>query len=52
MASFEFSTVLKHISVSLHINIGLLWIEILEIFKAIYRLFPEISEVLRQVLAW
>ena len=43
MVSFQFSTILKHIPLNLHIIIGLLQLEICEIFKAIYALFSEIS---------
>ena len=41
--SFEFSTTLKHISLNLHIIIGLLELKVSKISKAIYPLFPETS---------
>ena len=43
MMSFEFSTILKHIPINLHIIIGFLWLKISKIFKAIYVLFPKLS---------
>ena len=43
MVRSSFSTILKHIPLNLQIIIGLLKLEISEIFKAIYELFPEIS---------
>ena len=43
MVSFEFSTIiLKHISLNWQIVNGLLYLEISQIFKAIYGLFLEI----------
>ena len=40
---FDGSTILTHISLNLHIIIGLLKLEIFEILKVIYGLFPGIS---------
>ena len=43
MVSFEFFTVFKHISLNLHIIIGLLQLKISKICKATHRLFSDIS---------